>query len=367
MKIAHIVGNRPQFIKLALLHRGLGKRLKEGQLIIHTGQHYDHDMSDVFFRELAIPQPDYQLQINGLPHAAMIGKMIMELDSVLALEKPGCVVVYGDTNTTLAGALAAKKRNIPLAHIEAGIRTGNEGMPEESNRYLTDRMAGLNFTCTRLGLENLMKEGFGNAGGTIPSRIYNTGDLMYDASLLFSRNFALQADTVQPVMDALNPGGGPYLLATVHREENTGNVENLRNIISALNALHREIPVIFPVHPGTRRLIEACGIPLQCTVSGPLGHFDMLGLIRSAGAVLTDSGGLSREAFFFSRPALVIMQFPFWPEIIDHGNCLQSGALTEEIIMKTRALLKNDKPFDTGIFGDGGSAEKISGILLSVL
>ena len=280
--------------------------------------------------------------------------MAMEIEGQ---EKPACVVVYGDTNTTLAGALAAKKRNIPLAHIEAGIRTGKEDMPEESNRYLTDRMSDLNFACTWLGLENLRKEGFG--GGTIPSRIFNTGDLMYDAALLFREK------VLQPPLTALNPGDAPFILATIHRAENTENIEILRSITGALNILHRTLPVIFPVHPKTRKALDAHRIPVDFITAPPLGYFDMLGLLHACRAVITDSGGLSREAFFFSKPALVVMKNPFWPEIFLHGNCLPTGAVTTEIIEKTKLLLESDKPFETGIFGDGNAAGKISEILLS--
>jgi UDP-GlcNAc3NAcA epimerase len=361
MKIAHIVGNRPQFIKLALLHRELEKERAGSSLIIHTGQHFDNNMSDVFFRELRIPMPDHQLQIHSLSHNAMIGKMLTDIDGILDREKPACVVVYGDTNTTLAGALAAKKRNIPLAHVEAGIRTGQEDMPEESNRYLTDRMSDFNFACTELGLENLRKEGFG--GGTIPSRVYNTGDLMYDASLLFQQQIA--GSLPSSVFNALNPDGKAFVLATIHRAENTENIAHLRSIVEALNILHRSLPVIFPLHPKTSHILSEHRIPVDFQITAPLGHFDMLSLLHASQAVITDSGGLSREAFFFSKPTLVVMRNPFWPEIFLHGNCLQATASTREITEKINLLLESGKPFGKGIFGDGHAARKISKILLT--
>jgi UDP-GlcNAc3NAcA epimerase len=364
MKIAHIVGNRPQFIKLALLYRELEEKQPNGSLIIHTGQHFDDNMSEIFFRELLIPEPDHRLKIHSLPHNTMIGRMLTDIDQVLEHEKPGCVVVYGDTNTTLAGALAAKKRNIRLAHIESGIRTGKEDMPEESNRYLTDRMSDLNFTCTGLGLENLRKEGFG--GAAIPSRIFNTGDLMYDAALFFrekARHLSLSPSASLPT--GLIGTGTPFVLATIHRVENTENLEKLRNIIDALNILHRVLPVIFPVHPKTRQTLAEYRIPVDFIMTPPLGYLGMLGLLDACRAVITDSGGLSREAFFFKKPALVVMENPFWPEIFLHGNCLPSAAVTTEITEKTTLLLGSDKPFENGIFGDGSAAGKISEILLT--
>jgi UDP-GlcNAc3NAcA epimerase len=294
----------------------------------------------------------------------MIGAMLPEIDRVLAAENPRCVVVYGDTNTTLAGALAAKKRNIPLAHVEAGIRTGQESMPEESNRYLTDRMADLNFTCTYLGLENLRKEGFG--GETISSKAYNTGDLMYDGALQFMEKNpkpAARAPTETGVEAAA--GGPPFILATLHRAENTESIEKLLPVIRALNRLHVSMPVVFPMHPKTKQLLDMHQAPVLFTVIPPLGHYDMLSLLGAARAVITDSGGLSREAFFFNKPALVVMQVPFWPEIIRHGNCMQSAAGESEILEKTELLLASDKPFETGLFGDGHAAEKISEILSS--
>ncbi|HZE84676.1 MAG TPA: UDP-N-acetylglucosamine 2-epimerase (non-hydrolyzing) [Puia sp.] len=364
MNFAHIVGNRPQFVKLALLYPELQRRSGGRSQIIHTGQHFDPDMSDIFFRQLGIPLPDHQLAIRNLSHNEMIGNMLIGIDPLLATERPDMVVVYGDTNTTLAGALAAKKRNIPLAHVESGIRTGKENMPEESNRYLTDRMATWNFACTYLGMENLAREGY-MAGEPTPDAgpmrggSFNCGDLMLDAALLFKD----QALKQSLVLRERKMEDRPFILATIHRAENTDNETALRNIVEALNILHRRTPVLFPMHPRTGQLIGSLGLKVDFSTTGPLGYLDMLALVQSCSSVITDSGGLSREAYFFRKPALVIMQNPFWPELFVHGNCLRADAIAENIIGMQQELQPAGRPSENNIFGDGHAAAKISEVL----
>jgi UDP-GlcNAc3NAcA epimerase len=379
MKTVHIVGNRPQFIKLSLLYRAWQRKGATRPLIIHTGQHFSDNMSDIFFQEFNIPAPDYQLNINNQPHAEMIGRMLIALDPVIGDEKPDGIIVYGDTNTTLAGALAAKKRNIRLAHVESGIRTGMEDMPEESNRYLTDRLADLNFACTYRGMENLLKEGYTPGGDTgdgkngaipgaesrkshaISGQIFNTGDIMLDAALLFKDKARNQSSLLR----SLALEGTPFLLATIHRAENLDNPEALGEILKALNILHRSQPVVFPVHPRTRQVIDQHRIPLQVLTIPPVGYLDMIALTQACQHVITDSGGLAREAFFFHKPSIIVMRNPFWPEIFEHGPCLQSGAEQGEILERFQALGNKNEPFNTAIFGDGTAAEKISDILLA--
>ena len=356
MKIMHIVGNRPQFIKLAVLYPELVRHHQPG-IIVHTGQHFDPNMSRVFFGELQLPDPNYDLGINQLPRDLMIATMTTELDKVLGKEKPDLVIVYGDTNSTLAGAIAARKRKIMLAHIEAGIRTGDEKMPEETNRCIADRLADLNFCCTSSGVENLKAEGIFNDNEQ--SRAYLSGDLMLDAV----RVFGPQSLAKQP--DCLPSQGKGFILATIHRQENNEDPKNLRNIIDALNKLHQETPVIFPVHPKTRSMLDKNNIALEICSCEPLGYFDMLNVLQKASAVITDSGGLSRESFFFKKPTLVLMQKPFWPELFVHGNCLPSSALCDQILSQYHALSRSDKPFNVDIFGNGHAAENISSILLS--
>ena len=357
MKILHIVGNRPQFIKLAVLHKAMISNGIES-IILHTGQHFDSNMSDIFFAELEIPLPDFELGVNQMAHNEMIGIMLEKIDPVLTLVKPEAALVFGDTNSTLAGALAAKKRNIPVIHIEAGIRTGDEQMPEEINRYLTDRISSLNFCSTYLGMENLEKEGY--FSGAVHSKVYNCGDLLLDASIIFKEK-ALQKAQKAKGIDPQKP----FVLTTIHREENTENEINLRNIIDALNNIHQHTPVIFPMHPRTRGICEKNGFVIRFTVCDPLGYLDMLALVQNCQSVITDSGGLSREAFFFSKPTLVLMQNPFWPEIFIHGNCLQSKTTAEEILAKHALLLNSNKSFQTDVFGKGDAAENISNTILS--
>jgi UDP-GlcNAc3NAcA epimerase len=356
MKIIHIVGNRPQFIKLALLQKALQAKNTEN-IILHTGQHFDANMSAVFFDELQIPPPSYSLDINNLSHNEMIGEMLLGIDPILNKEKPACVIVYGDTNTTLAGALAAKKRSIPVAHVEAGIRTMDEQMPEESNRYITDRISTLNFCCTYLGVENLEKEGF--LSGRIHSGVYHSGDLMLDTSI-FYKDVALKKEKK---IGNLNPEH-PFVLATIHRAENTGNETNLKNIIAALNNIHHKTRVVFPMHPNTKMKIEQLKLKTEFTTCDALGYLDMLALVQKSQSVITDSGGLSREAFFFNKPTLVLMQNPFWPEIFIHGNCMRANAVTKEIETDYQKLLSSDKPFERTVFGEGHAAKNITDILL---
>ena len=357
MKIMHIVGNRPQFIKLALLYKELSLRHAAG-IIVHTGQHFDENMSDIFFSQLRIPSPQYSLSINKMPHNEMIGNMLIQIDRILVKEKPDLVVVYGDTNSTLAGALASRKRNIVLAHVEAGVRTGDLRMPEESNRYLTDRMADYNFCCTYLGVKNLEAEGFGTKD--VSSQVFNSGDLMLDATRFFGK-MASEKSSIHKT------SGLPrhFILTSIHREENNENPDRLRNIVQGLNRIHADTPVFMPLHPKTKRLLLSQGIETGFIVSEPLGYLDMLLLLQKCGSVITDSGGLSREAFFLGKPTLVVMRCPFWPELFIHGNCAQADGLTDDIPGKHRALIASDKPFDINIFGDGHAAENISSAIMN--
>ena len=355
MTIAHIVGNRPQFIKLALLQRTLSRHAGLESRIIHTGQHFSDNMSAIFFREFGLPAPNHQLNIHSLSHNAMIGRMLIELDGILSAERPDAVVVYGDTNTTLAGALAAKKAGIPLIHVEAGIRTGEEEMPEESNRYVSDRLADLNFTVTELGRTNLLREG-------IPAhRIVNSGDLMLDAALLFARR---ALDSTLPA--TLLPGGQPFVLSTIHRAENT-EPKPLAAILKALHKIHEETPVVFPLHPRTRQVIETHRLPFRLISTPPLGYLDMLALMQAARYVVTDSGGLAREAFFFQKSTVVVMKKVFWPEIEENSPSLTALADTEMILRQFETMSSSDKAFRTGVFGQGKAAEKISAGILKHL
>lgn len=353
MKIMHIIGNRPQFIKLAIQHKAFKSYSHVDQLILHTGQHFDYNMSDIFFDEFDIPKPNFTLNINNLDHVTMIGQMILEIGGILASEKPNWIIVYGDTNTTLAGALAAKKMQIKIAHIESGVRTFNETMPEESNRYLTDRMSDLNLCCTYLNLKNLQKESYVN--GNIQSKCINTGDLMFDAFTLHKKKLNGTAHTNT---------ADSYVLATIHRAENINNLSNLAAILDSLNKINQIIKVVLPVHPKTKRLIADHCIPVSFSIIDVVGYNEMQSLLHNSGFVITDSGGFSREAFFAQKPTVIIMDKPFWPEIFEHGNCLRANAVADDIITKFNKVRTTNKSFNTSVFGDGNAAGRICEAIL---
>ena len=357
MTIAHIVGNRPQFIKLALLQRALARHTGLRSRVIHTGQHYSDNMSAVFFREFGLPAPDHQLNIHSLSHNGMIGQMLIDLDTILTAEPPDAIVIYGDTNTTLAGALAAKKLGIKVMHVEAGIRTGEESMPEESNRYLSDRIANLNFTVTALGRDNLLKEGL-PAG-----KVLNTGDLMLDAALLFARR-AIDESTLP---GTLFPDGRPFVLSTIHRAENTDDPQALAAILEALHEINKEIPVVFPIHPRTKQVIANHRLPFSLASMPPLGYLDMLALTQAARYVITDSGGLAREAFFFQKSSVMVMNKVFFPEIEENSPSLAATADTARILHQFHTMASSNKAWRTGVFGNGQAAEKISSGILNYL
>lgn len=350
MNCIHIVGNRPQFIKLALLHQAIAKHTSFEQKIVHTGQHYDKMMSDIFFKELKIPLPDYQLKVNRLSHHAQIGRMTERIGNILATEKNSVVIVYGDTNTTVSGALAAKKNYLPIAHVEAGIRTGDERTPEESNRYLTDRLADINFCPTILCKENLQKEG-------MPDRkIAVTGDIMLDAwkhawDLIYA---GAPLERVPP---------HHYVLATIHREENNESPEKLAAIVEALNEIRKTMPVLMPCHPKTRKKIRELGIKVRFKLMPPCSYLKMVRLLDHAAYVITDSGGFCREAFFSGKPSLVIMEHPFWPEIIEQQQCLQTAATKQAILDNYALLQKVPIKYDETIFGRGDAAKQMATIL----
>jgi UDP-GlcNAc3NAcA epimerase len=323
MKILTIVGARPQFIKAAVVSRSIASynsnhREKIKEVIVHTGQHYDANMSDVFFKEMCIPEPDYNLGICDCSHGAMTGRMIEQIESVLLKEKPDVVLVYGDTNSTLAGALAAVKLHIPVAHVEAGLRSFNMRMPEEINRILTDRISNFLFCPTEKAVENLYHEGLGNgaaSSGTAPL-VVNVGDVMYDA-VLYYRKIARPTDETARLTDKM---GGNFYLATVHRAENTDEPERLRNIADAFEEIAKSTPIVLPLHPRTRRKIEEFGISLKgITVIPPVGYFDMLALLEGCRAVFTDSGGLQKEAYFFKKPCMTLRDETEWIELVEHG------------------------------------------------
>ena len=351
MKVVTVLGARPQFIKAATVSRAF-KEVGVNEIIVHTGQHFDQNMSEVFFTEMDIPHPNYNLEISGLGHGAMTGRMLEQVEGVLLKEKPDCVLVYGDTNSTLAGALAAAKLHILAAHVEAGLRSFEMKMPEEVNRILTDRISKYLFCPTTTAVENLKKEGFDGFG----SEIILSGDVMYDA-VLYYRESVNQKSTI---IQSLELYDQPFVLATVHRAENTDDIKRLGNICQALNEIHKTAKVILPLHPRTKGLIAKSNIQLDFNPIDPLGYFDMLALLGDCQLVLTDSGGLQKEAYFFSKYCITLRDQTEWVELVQAGANQIVGS-NYELIVKT-ALSKMGKSIthEKPLYGDGNAAFKIA-------
>lgn len=311
MKVLTVVGARPQFVKAAVVSRQLGQAGVE-EFLLHTGQHYDERMSAVFFDEMAIPRPDRNLEIGPGRHGEQTGRMLAGIEGVLLAERPDRVLVYGDTNSTLAGALAAAKLHVPVAHVEAGLRSFNRRMPEELNRILTDDLSDLLFAPTTTAVANLRREG-------VPDdHIVRTGDVMYDAVLFYTEAAESRSHVLTDL--GLEPGG--YVLATVHRAENTDDPARLKAVMTGLAALARRLPVVLPLHPRTDQALAAAGIDraaLGLRFVDPVGYFDMLLLERHARLIATDSGGVQKEAFFHGVPCATLREETEWTELVAAG------------------------------------------------
>ncbi len=351
MKIVTVLGARPQFIKAATVSRAL-REIQVTEVIIHTGQHFDRNMSEVFFKEMAIPRPDYNLEISGLSHGAMTGRMLEEIESVLLKEKPDSVLVYGDTNSTLAGALAAAKLHIPIAHVEAGLRSFEMKMPEEINRILTDRISRYLFCPTTTAVDNLKREGF----DAFECEISQPGDVMYDAVLYYKA----QVPKKSTILESLEVKDQPFSLATIHRAENTDNLERLGAICEALNQINQQSKVILPLHPRTRAILDKNNIRLDFTPIEPVGYFDMLALLDGCNLVLTDSGGLQKEAYFFSKYCITLRDQTEWVELVEAGVNTITGT---DMALITQAAAKGmGKTVTTSaqLYGDGRASQLIA-------
>lgn len=310
MKIATILGARPQFIKAAAVSITLRKTVNE--IIIHTGQHYDVEMSDVFFKELDIPKPDYFLQVGSGNHGEQTGKMLIEIEKILIQEKPDCVLVYGDTNSTLAGALAASKLLIPIVHVEAGLRSFNKSMPEEQNRILTDHISTLLIAPTQTAVDNLRQEG-------IQKNVHFIGDVMYDGILYF----LTKAKNTSTILEKLGLKENEFILCTIHRAENTDSLNRLKQIFAALGASKQQI--ILPLHPRTKKRIAEYSIAIDDNIKiiEPVGYLDMIQLEATSKKIVTDSGGVQKEAFFLRKPCVTLRDETEWTETVQNGwNCL---------------------------------------------
>jgi UDP-N-acetylglucosamine 2-epimerase len=326
MKVLTIVGARPQFIKASVVSRELRKRHKE--ILLHTGQHYDYEMSGVFFDGLQIPAPDRNLNVGSASHGAQTGEMLRGIEEVMAANKPEWVIIYGDTNSTLAGALAAAKLEIPVAHIEAGLRSFNRSMPEEINRVVADHISNLLLCPSGTAVSNLAAEG-------ISRDVHNVGDVMFDVL-----NWAKEqiGPGLPAILDRFGFREREYLVTTIHRSENTDHPERLSSLLTALNSL--EEPIVFPIHPRARKAIAKANIPLGPHVHliEPLGYLEMVALSRSARLILTDSGGLQKEAYWLGVPCVTLREETEWVETVDAGWNTLAGAESERIIQAARSF-----------------------------
>jgi len=353
LKIATIIGARPQFIKAAVLSNKIAQYEGLNEIIIHTGQHFDEKMSTVFFEEMGIPKLDYNLHINGIGHGAMTGRMLEGIEKILLDEKPDFVVVYGDTNSTLAGALAASKLHIPIAHIEAGLRSFNMSMPEEINRILTDRISQFLFCPSDVAINNLKKEGFAH----FDNQILNVGDIMYDSAIFFG-NKARKPEINLP---------DKYILATVHRQENTDDDCYLRSIFQAFNLISTDIPVVLPLHPRTKKALAEYQIQTtdKLQLIEPVGYLEMLYLIKNSQLVMTDSGGLQKEAYFFEKPCVTMRFETEWTELVDHGFNILSTPNLEKITNAVEKMLTAKLDFSKKLYGEANTADLILKTLIA--
>jgi UDP-GlcNAc3NAcA epimerase len=362
VKIVTVVGARPQFIKAAAVSRVIREQYASEleEVLVHTGQHYDENMSKVFFDELDIPHPKYNLQISGGQHGAMTGRMLEAIEKVLLEERPDWLLIYGDTNSTLAAALAAAKLHIRIAHVEAGLRSFNMKMPEEINRILSDRISSLLFCPTEGAVSNLKREGFEQG-------IHNVGDVMYDVALYYRE----RAREESKISQQLKVASGNFALATCHRAENTDDPKRLGNILSALEEINKSLPVVLPLHPRTRKLIEIYGYGRRIDsliLTDPLPFLDMVALEQGSKFILTDSGGVQKEAFFYGVPCITMRDETEWIETIQCGANHLIGADCEAIVDFAKKILSKDinVDFSSKPYGQGAAAGSILEILVSV-
>ena len=353
MKIITILGARPQFIKAGTVSREIANYKDIDEVIVHTGQHYDSNMSDIFFEEMKIPKPDYFLGIGGKSHGAMTGQMIEKIEEVALKEKPDWIMVYGDTNSTLAGAIVASKLHIKLAHIEAGLRSFNMKMPEEVNRILTDRVSDVLFCPTQTAVNNLKNEGFDK----FDCKVVKSGDVMYDGAL-FYKNLAVKPN-IKLDKD--------YILCTIHRAENTDDKNRLNNIFEALVEISRKQQIVLPLHPRTKKIVKELNIDTgDIVIIDPVGYLEMVWLIDNNSLVMTDSGGLQKEAYFFQKPCVTLRDETEWVELVENGFNILVGADKEKIL---KAYDKSNKSLSkiqlSDLYGDGKAAQKIVKGLLS--
>ena len=371
-KILTIIGARPQIIKAAALSRAIKNNFQKDiqEVIVHTGQHYDENMSKVFFNELNIPQPDYNLNVGSGEHGKQTASMIVGIEEILLKEKPACIVLYGDTNSTLAGAIAAAKLQVPIIHIEAGLRSFNKSMPEEINRIMCDHVSTLLFSPTKSGYDNLLKEGF-NENNHPPytfnnPKVYHCGDVMYDNSLYFST----LAEQKTAILKDNNLQKNKFILATVHRNNNTDEPLRLNALFNVMNkiAVENKIEIILPLHPRTAKLLQKnLSTELHNTIKTndyikiipPVSFLEMIALEKNAKLIMTDSGGVQKEAFFFQKPCIILRSETEWIELVQCGAARIADADEVKILEAFNYFQKGNKMEFPDLFGDGSAAEFI--------
>lgn len=362
IKIIDIVGARPQFIKVAAVSRAIAEYNSKSssptmiEKIVHTGQHYDDNMSRAFFDELEISEPDRNLGVGSGKHGEQTAKMLQKIESILLKERPDWCIVYGDTNSTLAGALAAAKLHIPVAHVEAGLRSFNRKMPEEINRVVTDHVSDLLFCPTKTAVENLTREG-------ITQGVHETGDVMYDCTLFFAKK---AESTEARMLERLNIRSKSYYLATIHRAENTDDSIRLGHIVAALNEIATtNCPVILPLHPRTVLSVDECGLKFDkdVRVIQPVSYFEMIALEGNAQLILTDSGGVQKEAYYLSVPCVTLRDETEWVETVASGWNILAGADKHSIINSVRHTFKFRAVSPQSIYGKGDAAERIVALM----
>ena len=377
-KVITIVGARPQIIKASAISRSISLYFKDeiDEVIVHTGQHYDENMSQIFFEELGIPAPSYNINVGSGSHGKQTAKMMEGIEQILVNEKPDAVILYGDTNSTIAGALAAAKIHIPVVHIEAGLRSFNKKMPEEINRISCDHMSTLLFSPTAQGIENLRKEGFntnteGKASIDMP-HVYHCGDIMLDNSIYFAK------ETKDDLLKELNLVSDQYILCTIHRDNNTDIASNLKNILNAILDCQKEtkLKIVLPLHPRTKakieqlsdqKLVENIRNNPNILMLPPAGFKDIITLEKNTRLIITDSGGLQKEAYFFKKPCVILREQTEWVEIVENGNAILTGSDYNKIKKALSYLLyKTDFTFPE-LFGDGAAGKFICSKILSDL
>ncbi|HTA62799.1 MAG TPA: UDP-N-acetylglucosamine 2-epimerase (non-hydrolyzing) [Bacteroidia bacterium] len=379
IKIVTIIGARPQIIKAAALSRAIKNKFSTTieEIIVHTGQHYDANMSGVFFDELQIPKPKYNLQVGSESHAKQTATMLTGIEEILLKEKPQAIVLYGDTNSTLAGALAASKLQVPVVHVEAGLRSFNKTMPEEINRIMCDHVSTFLFSPTKAAYDNLVKEGFKtNAGAPYNinnPKIYHCGDVMYDNSL----HFASIAEQKSKVLEKYNLQKDNFILSTIHRDNNTDIPERLNALFSALYEIHEKnkTALILPLHPRTKKcvdefldkaLLEKIKSSKQFIICEPLPFLDMIMLEKNCSLVMTDSGGVQKEAFYFEKSCIILRPETEWVELLESGAAVLADADKNKILAAYNNFASH-KPGYPKLFGDGHAAEFICAELVKHL